>query len=40
MAMDVVNREIKGAGMRCVEVDLDPGAAALGEPGSLGGDGE
>jgi uncharacterized protein (AIM24 family) len=34
MAMDVVDYEIKGAEMQFVEVELDPGEAAVGEPGS------
>ena len=35
MAMDVVDYEIKGAEMQLVEVDLDPGEAAVGEADSL-----
>ena len=35
MAMDVVEYEIKGAEMQFVEVELDPGEAAVGEAGSL-----
>ncbi|HEX7382735.1 MAG TPA: TIGR00266 family protein [Burkholderiaceae bacterium] len=35
MAMDVVDYEIKGAEMQFVEVELDPGEAAVGEAGSL-----
>jgi uncharacterized protein (TIGR00266 family) len=35
MAMDVVDYEIKGAEMQFVEVELDPGEAAIGEAGSL-----
>ena len=35
MAMDVVDCEIKGAEMQFVEVELDPGQAAVGEAGSL-----
>ncbi len=35
MAMDVVDFEIKGAEMQFVEVELDPGEAAVGEAGSL-----
>ncbi len=35
MAMDVVDYEIKGAEMQCVEVELDPGEAAVGEAGSM-----
>ena len=35
MAMDVVGYEIKGAEMQFVEVELDPGEAAVGEAGSL-----
>jgi uncharacterized protein (TIGR00266 family) len=35
MAMDVVDFEIKGAEMQFVEVELDPGEAAIGEAGSL-----
>ncbi len=33
--MDVVDYEIKGAEMQFVEVELDPGEAAVGEAGSL-----
>jgi uncharacterized protein (TIGR00266 family) len=33
--MDVVDYEIKGAEMQFVEVELDPGEAAIGEAGSL-----
>jgi len=33
--MDVVDYEIKGAEMQYVEVELDPGEAAIGEAGSL-----
>ena len=43
MAMDVVDYEIKGAEMQFVEVELDPGEAAVGEAGSgglVGGDSE
>ena len=35
MAMDVVDYEIKGAEMQFVEVELDPGVAAVGEAGSM-----
>ena len=35
MAMDVVDYEIKGSEMQYVEVELDPGEAAVGEAGSL-----
>jgi uncharacterized protein (TIGR00266 family) len=35
MAMDRVDYEIKGAEMQFVEVELDPGEAAVGEAGSL-----
>nr|WP_295077757.1 TIGR00266 family protein [uncultured Roseateles sp.] len=35
MAMDVVDFEIKGAEMQFVEVELDPGEAAIGEAGSM-----
>jgi uncharacterized protein (TIGR00266 family) len=35
MAMDVVDFEIKGSEMQYVEVELDPGEAAVGEAGSL-----
>lgn len=35
MAMDVVDYEIRGAEMQFVEVDLDPGEAAIGEAGSM-----
>ena len=35
MAMDVVDYEIKGSEMQFVEVELDPGEAAVGEAGSL-----
>ncbi len=35
MAMDAVDYEIKGAEMQYVEVELDPGEAAVGEAGSL-----
>jgi uncharacterized protein (TIGR00266 family) len=34
-AMDVVDYEIKGAEMQFVEVELDPGEAAVGEAGSM-----
>ena len=34
MAMDVVDFEIKGSEMQFVEVELDPGEAAVGEAGS------
>ena len=35
MAMDAVDYEIKGSEMQFVEVELDPGEAAVGEAGSL-----
>lgn len=35
MSMDVVDYEIKGAEMQFVEIELDPGEAAVGEAGSL-----
>jgi uncharacterized protein (TIGR00266 family) len=35
MAMDVVDYEIKGSELQFVEVELDPGVAAVGEAGSL-----
>jgi len=35
MAIDIVDYEIKGAEMQFVEVELDPGEAAVGEAGSL-----
>ena len=35
MAMDAVEYEIKGAEMQFVEVELDPGEAAIGEAGSM-----
>ena len=35
MAMDVVDFEIRGSEMQFVEVELDPGEAAVGEAGSL-----
>ena len=35
MAMDVVDYELKGAEMQFVEVELDPGEAAVGEAGSM-----
>ena len=35
MAMDVVDFEIKGEEMQFVEVELDPGEAAIGEAGSM-----
>ena len=35
MGMDVVDFEIKGAEMQFVEVELDPGEAAIGEAGSM-----
>ncbi|MDP1901596.1 MAG: TIGR00266 family protein [Rubrivivax sp.] len=35
MAMDAVDFEIKGAEMQFVEIELDPGEAAVGEAGSL-----
>jgi uncharacterized protein (TIGR00266 family) len=35
MSMDVVDFEIGGSEMHCVEVELDPGEAAIGEAGSM-----
>jgi uncharacterized protein (TIGR00266 family) len=35
MAMDVVDYEIRGTEMQFVEVELDPGEAAIGEAGSM-----
>jgi uncharacterized protein (TIGR00266 family) len=35
MAMDVIDYEIHGAEMQFVEVELDPGEAAIGEAGSM-----
>ena len=35
MAMDVVDYEIKDAEMQFVEIELDPGEAAVGEAGSM-----
>lgn len=35
MAMDAIDYEIRGAEMQFVEVELDPGEAAIGEAGSL-----
>ena len=35
MAMDVVDFEVKGSEMQFVEVELDPGEAAVGEAGSM-----
>ena len=35
MPMDVVDYEIKGSEMQFVEVELDPGEAAVGEAGSM-----
>jgi len=35
MAMDVVDYEVKGGEMQFVEVELDPGEAAIGEAGSM-----
>lgn len=35
MAMDVVDYEVKGSEMQFVEVELDPGEAAIGEAGSM-----
>jgi uncharacterized protein (TIGR00266 family) len=35
MAMDVVDFEIRGAEMQFVEIELDPGEAAVGEAGSM-----
>ncbi len=35
MAMDVVDYEIKGEEMQFIEIELDPGEAAVGEAGSM-----
>lgn len=35
MSMDVVDFEIKGSEMQLVEIELDPGEAAVGEAGSM-----
>ena len=35
MSMDVVDYEIKGSEMQFVEIELDPGEAAVGEAGSM-----
>jgi uncharacterized protein (TIGR00266 family) len=35
MAMDLVDYEIKGSEMQFVEIELDPGEAAVGEAGSM-----
>ncbi|TWO69408.1 TIGR00266 family protein [Caenimonas sedimenti] len=35
MAMDVIDYDIRGAEMQFVEVELDPGEAAIGEAGSM-----
>jgi uncharacterized protein (TIGR00266 family) len=35
MAMDVVDYEIKGTELQMVEIELDPGEAAVGEAGSM-----
>ncbi len=35
MAMDVIDYEIHGSEMQFVEVELDPGEAAIGEAGSM-----
>src|SRR6476469_9980695 len=35
MAMDVIDYEIRGAEMQFVEIELDPGEAAVGEAGSM-----
>jgi uncharacterized protein (TIGR00266 family) len=35
MAMDAIDYEIRGAEMQFVEVELDPGEAAIGEAGSM-----
>ena len=35
MAMDVVGYEIKGEELQFVEIELDPGEAAVGEAGSM-----
>jgi len=35
MAMDVIDYTLHGDDMQCVEIELDPGEAAIGEAGSL-----
>jgi uncharacterized protein (TIGR00266 family) len=35
MAMDVIDYEVRGAEMQFVEIELDPGEAAIGEAGSM-----
>lgn len=35
MAMDVIDYDIRGAEMQFVEIELDPGEAAIGEAGSM-----
>lgn len=35
MAMDVIDYEIRGSEMQFVEIELDPGEAAIGEAGSM-----
>ena len=35
MAMDVIDYKVYGAEMQFVEVELDPGEAAMGEAGSM-----
>lgn len=35
MAMDVIDYEIFGSEMQYVEVELDPGEAAIGEAGAM-----
>ena len=35
MAMDVVDYQIKGDELQFVEIELEPGEAALGEAGSM-----
>ncbi|MCX7742645.1 MAG: AIM24 family protein, partial [Tepidimonas sp.] len=35
MGMDVIDYDIRGAEMQFVEIELDPGEAAIGEAGSL-----
>ena len=35
MTMDVIDYDIRGAEMQFVEIELDPGEAAIGEAGSM-----
>ncbi len=35
MAMDVIDYQLHGDDMQCVEIELNPGEAAIGEAGSL-----